>query len=262
MKKLISILLALAALLTLAACAPQEEAVQATLDPSSPEAMYSHIDQSQPIDGIYKLWNAEGIAQLAKHPDAKFQLLCNIDMNGAQLAPIEMFTGTLDGQNFTISNFTLKGEGADFGFVAVNKGKINNLYLDNVTFLPGAATNIGSYAGRNEGTILRCTITNSTMTVENAAEGAFCGGLVGINTGELKNTSAAVDVTYTATQAATVGGIAGKDEGGKLEFVDMSGFLTVSGENKTVGVNIGPIDGFWSGRRIGSDCFAELSYAI
>ena len=239
MKKLISILLALAALLTLAACAPQEEAVQATLDPSSPEAMYGHIDQSQPIGGVYKLWNKDGLQQLAAHPDASFQLLCSIDAQGMVMAPIAEFTGTIDGMNFTISNLTIQGEGADFGFVGVNKGKINSLYLDMVTFQPGKATNIGSFAGRNEGTILRCMITNSAMTVENTAEGAFCGGLVGVNTGEIKNTSAAVDVSYTAAQAATVGGIAGKDVGGKLEFVDMSGFLTISGTNKTTGVLVG-----------------------
>ena len=246
MKRIISIAMLLAVLLTLCACgqktddqASVETPTEATLDPSSPEAMYGHIDQSQPIDGIYKLWNAEGLQQLSAHPDGKFQLLCSIDAKGMELAPIAEFTGSIDGMNFTISNFTVKGDGADFGFVAVNKGKINNLYLDNVTFLPGAATNIGSYAGRNEGTILRCMITNSTMLVENTANNAFCGGLVGVNTGDIKNTSAAVDVTYKAAQAATVGGIVGKDEGGKLEFVDMSGFVTVSGENKTVGVLIG-----------------------
>jgi hypothetical protein len=131
-------------------------------------------------------------------------------MGGAEIAPIPEFTGTLNGANFTISNFTVKGEGADFGFISVNKGKVNNLYLDKVTFLPGGAASIGSFAGKNEGTFLRCTITDSTMTVENTAEGAFCGGLVGVNTGDVINSKAKVDVTYTAAQAATVGGIAGK----------------------------------------------------
>jgi len=240
MKKFFSILLVLAALLSLVACGNNQAAAPAeTLDPLSPEALYGHIDQSQPQSGVYKIWNKEGLKQLAAHPDAMFQILCDIDAGGMVLAPVAEFTGNIDGMNFTISNFTVQGEGADFGFVAVNKGKISNLYLDDVTFQAGAATNIGSFAGRNEGTILRCMITNSTMTVATTAEGAYCGGLVGVNTGEIKNTQAAVDVTYTATQAATVGGIAGKDEGGKLEFVDMGGAVTISGTNKTVGVLIG-----------------------
>ena len=243
MKKLLSILMVLAALLSLAACGakPQAETVpvQETLDPASPEALYGHIDQSQPMGGVYQIWSAEGVKAIADHPDAQFELLCNVDMGGAEIAPIPEFTGIFNGANFTISNFTVKGEGQDFGFVGVNKGKINNLYMDSVTFLPGTATNIGSYAGRNEGTILRCKITNSAMTVANTAENALCGGLVGSNIGSITNTQAAVDVTYTAAQSATVGGIVGKDEGGKLEFLDMGGFLTISGENKTVGVLIG-----------------------
>lgn len=242
MKKLFSVIALIAVLLSLAACGakqPQAAAPAATIDPASPEAMYGHIDQTQPMDGIYKLWNAEGVKNIANHPDGSFELLCNVDMGGAEIAPIPEFTGTLNGANFTISNFTVKGEGADFGFISVNKGKVNNLYLDKVTFLPGGAANMGSFAGKNEGTILRCTITDSTMTVENAAEGAFCGGLVGVNTGDLTNTKAKVDVTYTASGAATVGGIAGKDAGGKLEFVDMEGFLTVTGSNKTTGILVG-----------------------
>ena len=241
MKKLLSVIALVAVLLSLAACGAKEQAAApvATLDPASPEAMYGHIDQTQPMDGIYKLWNAEGVKLMAQHPDAKFELLCSIDMGGAEIAPIGEFTGTLNGANFTISNFTVKGEGTDFGFVAVNKGKIHNLYLDQVTFAPSGAANMGAFAGKNEGTILRCTITNAAMTVAEAPEGAFCGGLVGINTGSVTNTKADVDVTYTASAAATLGGIAGKDEGGKLEFVDMEGFLTVTGQNKTAGILVG-----------------------
>ena len=128
MKKLFSVIALLAVLLSLAACGakqPQAAAPAATIDPASPEAMYGHIDQTQPMDGIYKLWNAEGVKNIANHPDGSFELLCNVDMGGAELAPIPEFTGTLNGANFTISNFTVKGEGADFGFISVNKGKEN-----------------------------------------------------------------------------------------------------------------------------------------
>lgn len=248
MKKFLSTLLLLAILISLCACTDQEttqptmaeDTTAATLDLSSPEAMYGHIDQTQPIDGVYKIWNAEGVKNIANHPDASFEVLCNVDMGGETIAPIPEFTGTINGSNFTVSNFTLRGDGESFGFVTVNKGKINNLYLDEVTFVPGAnASAIGAYAGRNEGTILRCNITNSTMAVESTHEGVACGGLVGINRGEITNTQATVDLTYTAAGSAFVGGIAGIDEGGKLEFVDMNGALTITGQNKTVGIMMG-----------------------
>ena len=108
MKKLISVILLLAVLVSLCACAKKEEAaadVAATLDPQSPEAMYGHIDQTQPMGGVYKLWNADGIQVLLDHPDASFELLCHIDLQGATIAPIDAFTGVLTGQNCTIKNF-------------------------------------------------------------------------------------------------------------------------------------------------------------
>ena len=119
MKKLISFVLLFALLASLCACAAQEEtATQPSGVPTleemkaqmeadkllyekSPEEMYGHIDQTQMIDGYYKLWNAEGVKLIAQYPDAKFQLLCHIDMGGIEIAPIPEFTGTLDGLNFT-----------------------------------------------------------------------------------------------------------------------------------------------------------------
>lgn len=247
MKKFISIALLIAVLVSLCACGAKEETqaptqapTETTVDPSSPEILYGHIDQTVPQDGVYKIWNAEGVKNMVNHPDAKFELLCNVDMGGEILAPIPEFTGTISGTNCTISNFTVQGDGTDFGFVSVNKGKISNLYLDQVTFVPGAnAQNIGSLTGRNEGSISRCTVTGGTMTVENTAEGANCGSLAGVNTGTVSNSAATVDVSYCAANAATIGGIVGVADGGSMEYVDAGGKLTVTGSNKTVGLIAG-----------------------
>jgi len=249
MKKLLSIALLIAVLISLCACGSEQEATtatqateaptQATLDPSSPEAMYGHIDQTQPVDGVYKIWNAEGVKRMMENPTDSYELLCNVDMGGAELAPIGTFTGDLNGANFTISNFTLKGSGETFGFVSVNQGKLHNLYLDKVTFVPGEnAKIIGSLVGNNEGSALRCTITG-TMAVEKAAADAFCGGLAGVNTGSLANITATVDVTYSASGSATVGGLIGKAQGGNVEFADQNGKLVITGSNKTVGLIAG-----------------------
>lgn len=214
----------------------------ATLDPASPEVLYGHIDQSVPVDGVYQLWNAEGVKQFYEHPDANFAILCHIDMGGAVLEPIPEFTGHIDGKNCNILNFTVKGSGADFGFISVNKGKINNLYLDQVTYLPENATNMGGFAGRNEGEILRCSITNSTMLVESAAAGANCGSMVGISTGPITNTNAKVDIRYNATSAANIGGIAGTLDGCHLEYVETNGKLTIASEGMNAGLMAGTVN--------------------
>ena len=242
MKRFICALMLITILLSCCACgnkpAAQTQPTE-TLDPASPEVLYGHVDQFTPIDGYYQIWNKEGIAALYEHPDAKFLLLCHVDMGGQVLEPIPEFTGELDGKNCNILNFTVKGGGENFGFISVNKGYVHNLYLDQVTYLPENATNMGGFAGRNEGQILRCSITNSTMTVESAAEGANCGSFVGISTTDIINTNAKVDITYNAPQKANIGGVAGTLEGCALEYVEVNGKLTIKNEGMTAGLMAG-----------------------
>lgn len=231
MKKFLSIAVLLALLLSFCGCqaAPAAETPAPTLDPTSPEALYGHIDQSQPVDGVYKIWNSQGVLQMAEHPDADFELLCNVDMQGAQVKGFDTYTGDFNGANFTISNFTLVCSGENYGFAGINRGKIHNLYLDLVTFAPNAdAKNIGTMAGINEGSILRCRITG-TLPVQ--ANGANCGSLVGKNSGSLANTNLAVDLTFQG-ESSLVGGIAGSITGGTTEYVETQGILTVTGNNQ------------------------------
>lgn len=243
MKKLICVLMTIVVLISCCACGKGQETAAPTLDPSSIEGMYGHIDQTQPIDGVYKIWNSEGVKNMANHPDGNFELLCDVDMQGATLQPIgtdaKPFTGTIEGTNHNILNFTVQGgEDANFGFVAVNKGTIQNIRFQNVTLLPGSKVkNAGAFAGDNQGTISRCYMSG-TMTIETAAEGGAFGGLVGKNSGKLANTTSMVDLVVNAPAAANVGGIVGITSGGTVQYVDMEGKLTVTG-NKTVGLFAG-----------------------
>jgi len=242
MKKFVSILLLTAILLSCCACGQQKTGAEETLkqDPKSPEALYGHIDQTVPTDGVYQIWNAEGVKAMANHPDGEFQLLCNIDMGGAVLTPIAEFTGSIDGATFTVSNFTVsQSVDGSIGFVAVNKGSVENLTLENVTVISDEnAKYIGTLAGINEGKVLRCTVSG-TLTAEKAAEGAVCGSLVGRTTTDIQNTKATVELTYTAEPAATVAGIAGQAENATVAFVESYGGITVTGQNKTVGLFVG-----------------------
>ena len=245
MKKFICLLLTLVLVASCFAGCKKEAPAQSTGDGLlTNEDMFGHIDQTQPMEGVYKIWDIRGLQNMANHPEAKFEILCNMDLGGAVLAPIPEFTGDLNGANFVISNFTLAGESASFGFVGVNKGKIHNLLLENVTFQPGSsAEKIGTLAAVNEGTIQRCTV-GGTMQVTAAAEGASCGALVGCSTGTLANNTVNVDAAYSMASGATIGGIAGALEGGTCEYVTTNGSLVVSGGNKTVGLFAGSAKNF------------------
>ena len=242
MKKFFAIVLLIAVLLSCCACGGKEETKTdlSMEDMQSPEAKFGHIDQTKPIDGFYKLWNAEGIQFMMENPQGMFEILCDIDMEGAVLHPMAEFSGNITGSEYRISNFTLEGgDEENFGFVGVNKGAIQGLVLNNVTFVPGSnAKNIGSLAAVNENKILRCTVTG-TMTVENLPEGSNCGNLVGTSKGQIANSSCTVDVTVSCVGKANVGGIAGTVTGGKLEFVNANGKLTVTGDKATTGLFAG-----------------------
>lgn len=254
MKKLISVLLLLAVLISCCGCQSptQTDESQPTegnssLDAMTPEQLYGHIDQTKPENGVYKIWSEIGVKNMAEHPNGSFELLCNVDMDGAVLQPIGSanlpFTGQIKGGNYTISNFTISG-GADgvFGFIAVNKGEIRNLSLDKVTFdVDTAAKSIGALAGINEGKLSRCTVTGD-MTIDNAPAGAACGAAAGQSSGEISNCVLNVELTYNASGSATIGGIAGTVNGGKYEFVDTNGKLDIHGDQKVAGLFAGNVE--------------------
>lgn len=260
MKKLLAIILLLSLVLSLCACggnveaptepsAPQVQATEPSVEATEPSVEvpaekndFADVNELEPNDkGVYQIHSPVGVQNIANHPDAEFELLCDVDMAGATLSPIAKFTGDLAGGNFTISNFTVAGSvDGSLGFVAVNGGSLRNLGLANVTVVTDAgAKNIGLLAGVNQGDLSRCTVTGSTLEISQAAEGAFCGAAAGISSGDIRNCNVAVDMTVTAAGTATVGGLAGAMEGGKYQYCDTEGALVVTGTNKTVGLLAG-----------------------
>ena len=265
MKKLISFLMILAVLLSLCACGPTNEPEKETTAPSveateapteaqgkpglnyTPEQLYGHIDQTKPNgDGVYKIWNEIGVANMANDPAGTFELLCNVDMKGAARSPIgtadKPCTGKIDGKNFIISNFSLSDEGEALGFVGVNEGTVQDLQLENVSVNAVAANkNIGTLAGVNNKVVLRSK-ASGVVHAESAAADAAIGGAVGSNTGDFTNSTVTVDVLVSSADAATVGGLVGVTAGGKIEFIESYGAITVTGENKTVGLFAGAME--------------------
>ena len=263
MKKLISLLMILAVLLSLCACggqtsndpsdsienptteateAPTEEKTQVKTE-FTPEELYGHIDQTKPNDeGVYKIWSKDGVANMANVPDGTFELLCNIDMEGMELSPIgtteQPFTGKIDGKNYIISNFALASQGEALGFVGVNEGTVQDLQLEGITATAAAANKyIGTLAGSNKGIVIRCK-SSGTLTVDAAAADAAIGGAIGANTGQFANSTITVNMQVSAP-VAYIGGIAGQTSGGKLSYVENYGALTLSGDDQTVGLMAG-----------------------
>jgi len=264
MKKILSYLLILAVMLSLCACGTQtnDPSTDATTNPTTetteaptegldngyaPEQLYGHIDQTKPnADGVYKIWSGDGVANMINAPEGTFELLCNIDMEGASLSPIGNeevpFSGKIDGKNFVISNFTLASDGKELGFVGYNEGTVQDLQLENVTITTAGSNQfVGTIAGVNHGTVLRCKAAGK-LTAAAGAEDMAVGSAIGYNRGSLTNSTITVDMEVSAAGTATVGGLVGTTTGGKLEYVESYGAITVSGEKKTVGLFAGVME--------------------
>lgn len=253
MKKFISLVLLVAILLSCCGCKQETQQTAGTTEPivrdeknMTPEELYGHIDQTVPQDGVYKIWSAVGVQNIAAHPDASFEFLCHVDMQGAVLEPIGTeaapFTGTIQGSQYTLSNFTVSAKDGLLGFVGVNKGTVRDLRLENVTMTADESVRyVGAVAAINEATILRCSATG-TVDATKVASDAVCGGAVGKNTGEYTNAEIDVDLTVQGAEKTVVGGIAGTTKGGKIAYVDNWGQLIVTGNGVQAGLLAGIVE--------------------
>lgn len=254
MKKIISILLTIALLVSCCACGRNPENEDKLAEPSenpneqteTAEDPFADVDELTPVDGVYQICSAEGLFNIAQHPDAEFELLCDIDLGGAEWTPVgtqeKPFTGKLNGWQFTISNFVIKEptKDGDMGFFGVSSGDVRNLKISGMTIITTDDTvRVGGLVGSNSGVILRSTLVG-TLQMESSAQETYCGGVAGINSGKIESVVGDVDILCTTQNQATIGGFVGKQSGGVLWESDACGTLQITnGSNKTVGLFAG-----------------------
>ncbi|URZ17432.1 fibronectin type III domain-containing protein [Clostridium felsineum] len=145
----------------------------------------------------YIITTIQQLENIQCDPSAYYKLGSNIDLKGINWTPIGInsnveFTGTFDGNGYTIENLTTNRLGTDvtglFGYV--NNGTIKNLKLSNVNII-----------GRNDTGAIAGVVTG-TSTIDNcSADGTITaygntGGLVGLASGlNISNSNSAVKVT-------------------------------------------------------------------
>ena len=119
---------------------------------------YSIFTADQVIDMVNSSSNFEGVV---------ITVTDNIDMKGAEIAPISSFNGTLQGNGNAITNYTVNAfAGEKAGFIAVNNGTIDNVVFGgNVNVALEAYTGkdyaVAGIAAVNNGTISGCAYTGN-----------------------------------------------------------------------------------------------------
>jgi len=156
----------------------------------------------------YLIKTAEQMNEIGANPgdwNKNFKLTADIDMNditGTEYNIIETFTGTFDGNDCTISNFSLTSTRQEhtglFGSVG---GKVEDLGL----LRPNIFAQ-GRYVGSLIGYLNQGTITNCYAKGAVVSGGSYVGGLVGENTGIITNCCS----TGSVSGDAYVGGLVGQ----------------------------------------------------
>jgi len=211
----------------------------------------------------YRISTCSQLEEIANNTSGYYVLNNNINCNNAVFTPISTFSGTLDGQNHSISNidFTTCGifcatSGATIENINVASGSFNALSSTNynATFVGGLAenstlnnvhssltmtstTNVGYIAGLVAFDDSGNTITNSSYsgTLNDQSSDGWTGGLVGLINGSnntLSNDFFNGTINIEASSAyQTVGGLAGGTLGGTIDKSFSAGEINVGNSN-------------------------------
>lgn len=134
MKKFLALILALAMLATLAACGGGEEGETSRPGKSGDIISVVHpdfqltdgfVEPVEPLDaapeGFIPISTASDFAKIGLNPAADYILMADIDLAGMEWEGIQDFTGTLEGNGYTVSN------ASDTIFLSVEGGTVQNL---------------------------------------------------------------------------------------------------------------------------------------
>ena len=156
--------------------------------------------------------------------------------------------GTIQGGTVGSCDITFAGESIGAVTAINNAGAtINNVTLDrnaNIAF-HGPATNVGGIAGKNAGTIDKCTVSSPALALNGLtarADSISLGGAAGVNMQDAKisETNVTLNITDNLNKYKNLGGVAGENAGdGTLLKCTYQGALgkanTAANDNITTG---------------------------
>ena len=170
------------------------------------------------------------------------ELMADIDMGGADWAPIGQFYGSLDGngyaiKNFTVTKSTIAGNNAEdvdannqnMGFFSTieKSGEVKNLKLEQVRVIATEnAVFIGLLTGSNRGKIIDCTTQGYVTDSRTSLTGnVYVGTIAGRNnngTGTITVTSAMEYLEATAGSSNPADKVTGVTSKMGMDFAELS----------------------------------------
>ena len=170
----------------------------------------------EPSEVITQICTGEDMLVIADHPDLKYTLMCDIDMNGIDWVPVPL-TGSFDGQGHTIYNLSVSEVSSDGATTKRSGGRacadtrfaglfsrLDNAEVTNLN-LTGAYIKVeseqGCYAGTIAGYADNAVITNCVveshmdLTVYGSNNGA--GGILGYGSAIITDCTVDTEIIYS-----------------------------------------------------------------
>lgn len=163
---------------------------------------------------ILRIISTEGFLRFAENcrldsysKNLSVRLCADIDLSGTGFSGIPIFSGTFEGNGYTISGLQLDGDGSHIGLFRylTDTAVVRDLHLMGFVTPGGSGNIIGSLAGSNAGTIENCSFEGKVSGIDSI------GGLVGIN--QLTGIISLCSVEGSVNGNHFVGGIAGDNYG-------------------------------------------------
>lgn len=150
--------------------------------------------------------------QIRENPAGSYVLVGDINLQGIVWEPF-VFTGTLEGNGYTVRNLSVSSDGEAVGLFSVLRGTVRGVSLEQVTVRatsPTTSASVGAFCGRLEGTLDDCRVLSGVISYTGNEFGDV-GGLVGqFASGTLSSCTNYASVTGKGTSAAgTTGGVVG-----------------------------------------------------
>ena len=215
------------------------------IDNNKPQLVNEIVQKNTVPSGYTGIYTAdEFMTTMRSNPSGNYILMGDLDFSGVTIDysnQIWGFSGTLDGNGYSIKNFNIDSSGDYVGLISETAGGavIKNLIVDNASVISNGGCEVGILVGGSDGDI---TIDNCTVT--GAVGGSSCvGGLIGLaSSGVVTINNTFVNVN--ASGDSEVGGFIGyscSDED-DINYSCVNG--TIEGNNN-IGGFIGAYDFTW-----------------
>ncbi|MBE6735051.1 MAG: hypothetical protein E7563_06905 [Ruminococcaceae bacterium] len=159
----------------------------------------SNYTLPQVVDGTFSISGYEDLLCASAfinsgnplYTNARYVLTKDLDMTGKSFSPIKSFSGTFDGQGYSLKGLHADTETPDGNrhplFCMIEQeGVVRNLIIDNAQIFSSEyyVAGAGAISKQNYGTIENCLVKNSCIQLGNWN---YLGGITGYNKGTIRN---------------------------------------------------------------------------